>query len=86
MESIHNHIRGLSPYPAAYTELQGKVCKIYESHYEYADTGKEQGEYDTDGKAYLRFAGRDGWLYADEIQLQGKKRMKVADFLRGFRG
>ena len=84
--AVHNHIRGLSPYPAAYTELQGKVFKIYKSHYELADTGKEPGEYDTDGKTYLRFACSDGWLYADEIQLQGKKRMNVSDFLRGFRG
>ncbi|MCB9064591.1 MAG: methionyl-tRNA formyltransferase [Chitinophagales bacterium] len=86
VEAVHNHIRGLSPYPAAYTELQGKVLKIYKSHFELANTGKEPGAYDTDGKTYLRFACNNGWLYADEIQLQGKKRMNVEDFLRGFRG
>lgn len=82
---IHNLIRGLSPYPAAFTTLQGKVLKIYQSHYEAAPTNKAIGEYDTDGKTYLRFAAADGWLYIDELQQEGKKRMNTADFLRGFR-
>lgn len=82
---IHNLIRGLSPYPAAFTMLQNKVLKIYQSHYEVAETGKTTGEYDTDGKTYLRFAAADGWLYVDELQQEGKKRMNTADFLRGFR-
>ncbi len=84
--NIHNQIRGLSPYPGAYTELQDKVFKIYTSHYELSDTSKQPGDYDTDGKTYLRFAAKDGWVYADDIQQQGKKRMEVAAFLRGFRG
>jgi methionyl-tRNA formyltransferase len=83
--SIHNLIRGMSPIPAAYTMLQGKVFKIYTSHYELANTNKEVGGYDTDGKTYLRFAAANGWLYVDELQIEGKKRMPVADFLRGFR-
>lgn len=83
--SIHNLIRGMSPIPAAYTMLQGKVFKIYTSHYELVNTGKEAGSFDTDGKTYLRFAAADGWLYVDELQIEGKKRMPVADFLRGFR-
>lgn len=83
--SIHNLIRGMSPIPAAYTTLQDKVLKIYTSHYEQVAHGKETGSYDTDGKTYLRFAASDGWLYIDELQIEGKKRMVVADFLRGFR-
>lgn len=83
--AVHNLIRGLSPIPAAYTSLQGKTLKIYKSHYEPAGHGKELGSYDTDGKTYLRFAAADGWLYADELQLEGKKRMPVTEFLRGFR-
>jgi methionyl-tRNA formyltransferase len=82
---VHNLIRGLSPYPAAFTMLQNKVLKIYQSHYEIAETGKAIGEYDTDGKSYLRFAAADGWLYVDELQQEGKKRMDVTAFLRGFR-
>ncbi len=84
--AIHNLIRGMSPYPVALTELQGKVFKIYESHIEVADHGKEVGSYDTDGKSYLRFAAADGWVYADVVQQEGKKRMDIVSFLRGFRG
>ncbi len=86
VKQIHDHIRGLSPYPAAITELQGKILKVYKSHIEeVSNIEKQQGDYDTDGKTYLRFAAKDGWLYLDELQLQGKKRMDVEAFLRGFR-
>lgn len=86
VKQIHDHIRGLSPYPAAITELQGKILKVYKSHIEeVSNIEKQQGDYDTDGKTYLRFAAKDGWLYVDELQLQGKKRMDVEAFLRGFR-
>lgn len=83
---IQDQIRGLSPYPAAFTSLQDKKLKIYKSHIEEATTNKETGAYDTDGKSWLRFAAKDGWLYVDELQLEGKKRMDVQSFLAGFRG
>lgn len=83
---IQDQIRGLSPYPAAFTSLQDKKLKIYKSHIEEATTNKEVGAYDTDGKSWLRFAANDGWLYVDELQLEGKKRMDVQSFLAGFRG
>ncbi len=82
---IHNLIRGLSPYPAAYTMLQGKVFKIYRSHIQQGTHDATPGAYDTDGKSYLRFAAADGWVYVDEVQHEGKKRMDIAAFLRGFR-
>lgn len=85
VQEVHNLIRGLSPYPVALTVLQDKVFKIYQSHTEHAAHGKAPGSYDTDGKTYLRFAAADGWLYADEVQQEGKKRMDIASFLRGFR-
>lgn len=84
--AIQNLIRGMSPYPVALTVLQGKVFKIYQSHIEEAAHGKELGSYDTDGKTYLRFAAADGWVYADEVQMEGKKRMDIVAFLSGFRG
>lgn len=85
VETIYNRIRGLSPQPAAYTLLDGKTLKIYRSRYEMAQPDKEAGTHDTDGKTYLRFAAADGWLYAEELQLEGKKRIDAASFLRGFR-
>lgn len=84
-ETIHNQVRGLSPYPAAATMLGGKNLKIYETHYELADTGVSPGAWQTDNATYLRFAAADGWVYLDDLQLEGKKRMAVAEFLRGFR-
>ncbi len=86
VQQIMNHIRGLSPYPTAFTELQGKGLKVYEAHAEPAAIKEQPGSYDTDGKSYLRFAAQDGWLYIDELQQEGKKRMLVSDFLRGYRG
>ena len=86
IDAIHNHIRGLSPYPVAFTVLQDKVLKIYKSHSEKGQSTVAIGTYDTDRKTYLRYAASDGWVYVDEMQLQGKKRMLVVDFLRGFRG
>jgi methionyl-tRNA formyltransferase len=86
VKQIHDLIRGLSPHPAAYTTLQDKVLKIYRSHYTKEAHSETPGTYQTDNKTYLRFAAIDGWLYVDEIQLEGKKRMDVRAFLLGFRG
>lgn len=85
-EEIHNLIRGLSPYPAAYTSIDGKQLKIFTSSFEKASTGiHSQGDYETDGKSFLKFAAADGWVNCLEVQYEGKKKMPVADFLRGFR-
>lgn len=83
---IHNLVRGMSPHPAAFTMLGDKFLKIYKSHIEQAVPGIDTGQYETDGRTYMRFATKDGWLYADEIQMEGKKRMPVSEFLKGFRG
>ena len=84
-EAIHNLIRGLSPYPAAWTTLQGKNCKIFKSKVD-SDSGKVKaiGEFFTDGKSFLKFQSGAGMLEILELQLEGKKRMKVDDFLRGY--
>jgi len=83
--AIHNLIRGLSPVPAAYTTLDGKQLKIYASRAEPIQHGLSAGTADTDGKTYLRFAAADGWLYCEDVQWEGKKRMDIASFLRGYR-
>jgi methionyl-tRNA formyltransferase len=84
-ESIHNLIRGLSPYPAAWTTLQGKNCKIFKSKVD-PDSGKVKatGELLTDGKNFLKIQSGAGVLEIIELQLEGKKRMKIDDFLRGY--
>jgi len=82
-EKVRNFIRGLSPYPAAWTRIGDKLCKIYFSHAVDHAGQAQPGEYRTDGKTYLHFRTADGWLAVDELQLEGKKRMGVGEFLRG---
>jgi methionyl-tRNA formyltransferase len=82
---IHNFVRGLSPYPAAHSMLNGRQIKVFEAH-THQGPAPTPGSFETDGTSYLRFAGADGWVYIDDLQAEGKKRMHIADFLRGFRG
>lgn len=82
---VYNLVRGLSPYPGAFTFLNEKVLKIYRASFEIESPTVSIGDFETDGKTYLRFATVDGWLYIKELQLEGKKRMLVEDFLRGYR-
>ncbi len=84
-EEIHNLVRGLSPVPAAYTQLSGKQLKAYTTSFSIEVHGQAPGHYETDGKTFLRFAAADGWVYILDLQYEGKKRMPVAEFLRGFR-
>ena len=99
-KDIHNLIRGLSPYPAAFTEIvkDGKSVqmKIYRTAKVPAESYAEMlsqnglaeavpGTVLSDGKTYLAIAVADGALYVEELQIAGKKRMSVKDFLIGFR-
>ena len=83
-EQVYNQIRGLSPYPAAWTMFHNKVLKIYETEKAEA-TDSAAGEYSTDGKTYLSFATQDGSLRINSLQIEGKKRMLIDEFLRGYR-
>ncbi|WP_255698961.1 methionyl-tRNA formyltransferase [Dyadobacter sp. CY327] len=82
---IHNFIRGLSPYPAAWTTLNGLSCKIFKSSIVEFEASDTPGQFRTDSKSYLYFKTSDGWLSIDVLQLEGKKRMEIGDFLRGNR-
>lgn len=85
-EKIHNFVRGLSPYPAAWTLLNDKTCKVYKTEVgEIADNSTEIGSFKTDGKTYLNFRSNNNWIHIKELQLEGKKRMGIEEFLRGFR-
>lgn len=83
VEQVYNHIRGLSPYPTAFTELNGKVLKVFSSTNETADIETAPGTYLTDNKTYLKFACTNGYVSVKDIQLEGKKRMSIEEFLRG---
>ena len=82
---VYNLIRGLSPYPAAFTMLDDKVLKIYQAEKLTGKPAVTASNYETDKKTYLRFAAADGYISVKELQLEGKKRMKVEEFLRGWR-
>lgn len=85
---IHDFIRGLSPYPAAYTEITNGEkqlnLKIFRSRPENTAPGKDKGDLLTDNKNYLKVVAGEGEIYILELQAPGKRRMPVEEFLRGF--
>ena len=100
-EEVHNLIRGLSPFPGAFTFLNGKMLKIYKSkpqgrdaatglnHNDQTAGAVQPGEivpvFESNGKTFLKFACADGYILVKELQLEGKKKMPVEDFLRGYK-
>ncbi len=82
---VLNLVRGLSPYPAAFTELEGKNIKVFQASVTAAKPDLNAGNYTTDHKTFLRFAAKDAWVNILELQQEGKKRMDIEAFLRGFR-
>jgi len=85
VQEVYNLIRGLSPYPTAFTFLNDKTLKIFKAEKEQKEPGIASGGFLTDGKTYLKFATKDGFIKLLDIQYEGKKRMLVEDFLRGMR-
>lgn len=88
IQSVYNHIRGLSPYPAAHTQLVSDSgeqieMKVFVTGKEFCQTNMEPGTVVTDNKKFLKVTLRDGFLHLVEVQQAGKKRMGIADFLRG---
>ena len=84
-QQIINFVRGLSPYPAAWTVLNGKTFKVFKvriSNFEFR-TSDSAGEVSTDNKTYLNVRASDGWVSILEFQPEGKKRMLVEEFFRG---
>jgi len=82
---VHNLIRGLSPFPGAFTFLDEKTLKIFKSEKQPGVVKAAAGNYETDGKTFLKFACADGYVLVKELQLEGKKKMTTEEFLRGFR-
>ena len=81
---VHNFIRGLSPYPAAWTTLNGKKFKIFRSQKtDVENIGGNPGDIQTDNKSYLHIQTGSGPIVISEFQMEGKKRMDVKSFLIG---
>ena len=90
VKKVYDFVRGLSPYPAAWTEIclpdgTKQVLKIFETEKIFTQHGLQVGTIDTDRKTYFRIAVEDGFVNLLSIQIAGKKRMTISDFLRGYR-
>lgn len=85
VQTIYNLIRGLSPYPTAFTTLNDKSIKIFKAEFEVCKPAIAPGEFLTDGKTFLHYAATDGLIKLIDLQYEGKKRMLVDEFLRGMR-
>lgn len=84
-QELYNQVRGLSPFPTAFTFLKNKKLKLYTVEKVTQAPTIAAGEFETDGKTFLHFACGDGYVAVKDLQLEGKKRMEIKDFLRGYR-
>lgn len=89
VNSAYNHIRGLSPYPAATTELISPdgityYIKVFRCSKQVEMHSYLPGKLLTDGRTHLSIAVTDGFIFLEEIQLMSKKKMRIHEFLRGF--
>ena len=93
---VHNFVRGLSPFPTAWTTLDGLKLKIFKTvkevdfdnippQYKTDLGGFLTGKFVSDGKSFLKITTADGCVYALDVQLEGRKRMTIRDFLNGYR-
>ena len=80
---VYNLIRGLSPYPAAFTTVNDKKMKLFDVEKTIETHTFEPGKIETDHKKYIHFYCADGYISVKKIQLEGKTQMLVEDFLRG---
>ena len=90
ISKIENHLKGFElnsefVFSKLSIILKEKTIKIFRSRSELNDQHKEPGQIETNGKDWIRYSAKDGFIYVEEMQLEGKKRMKILDFLRGYR-
>ncbi|MCD9856264.1 methionyl-tRNA formyltransferase [Epilithonimonas sp. JDS] len=85
-ETVHNFVRGMSPYPTAFTILkvgdEEKSLKIFKGKFVIESHSREAGNFDI-SKTEFKFYTKDGIYYPEDVQIQGKKRLPVKDFLNG---
>ncbi len=83
-EEVHNFIRGMSPFPAAWTMYEDQKIKVFRTEKEIEDHPELPGKYITDNKRFLKISTSDGYIKIMELQMQGRKRMPTKDFLNGY--
>lgn len=85
IEQVHDLVRGLSPFPGAFTTLNEKMLKVFRTKKESIFPSHTEGDLTTDGKTFLKYACNNGYIHLLEIQMEGKKKMEITEFLRGYR-
>jgi len=91
VERVYNFVRGMSPYPTAWLELQFPnqqekiILKVFETEKEICNQELAIGTVITDGKKYAKVALSDGFINLKSVQMAGKKRMEIGELLRGMR-
>jgi methionyl-tRNA formyltransferase len=83
-QQVHNFVRGMSPYPTAWTLVDGEKLKIFKTEKEIIEHSDIPGTIVTDGKRELKIAAKDGYLRLLDLQLTKRKRMDVKSFLNGY--
>lgn len=83
-QQVHDFIRGLSPYPTAWTILDGKKLKIFRAIREFEKHTHPAGLYFSDNKTFLKISTQDGYIKLEELQIAGKRRMDIKSFLNGY--
>ncbi|MCF0206052.1 MAG: methionyl-tRNA formyltransferase [Bacteroidales bacterium] len=85
-EDIHNLVRGLSPYPAAWCYIKDDLTiKVFKTSFSVEKHNLAAGTFVSDNKSFLKVAASDGFVFIEELQMQGKKRMLAKDFLNGYK-
>jgi methionyl-tRNA formyltransferase len=85
VEEVYNLVRGMNPHPTAFMIINEKMMKVFSVKKEIVSPAKTEGDYETDGKTFLKFACLNGYIHLLEVQMEGKKRMSIEDFLRGYK-
>jgi len=91
VEEVYNFVRGMSPYPTAWAEIQfpgqieKNILKVFETEKEYCSHNETLGNLVTDGKKFAKIAVFDGFIHLKSVQVAGKKRMDIGELLRGMR-
>lgn len=84
-QQVHDFVRGLSPFPTAWTMLAGLKLKVFRTSTEITPPQRHLGTFESDNKSYVRVSTFDGYIHLLDVQLEGRKRMPIKDFLNGYR-
>lgn len=84
LTQVHNFIRGLNPFPCAWTTLDDKKLKVYETRSESTSDNQATGTWHSDNKTFLKLKCADGYIHLLNVQLAGKKKMAIKEFLNGY--